>query len=84
MQTTEEVHYTPRELQIIKLLLLRYYRKKIGTELHIVSGTVDNHIKHLYKKTNSHNIAELIIFILTHDFAINSEGTIVTYKDKAI
>jgi DNA-binding CsgD family transcriptional regulator len=40
MNAETEVHFTPREIEVIKLILLKYYRKKIGIQLHIAGGTV--------------------------------------------
>lgn len=83
METQEEVHYTPREMQVIKLLLLKNYRKQIGIAMHIATGTVCNYIKHLYEKTETHSISELILYLLTHGFAIDKEGK-VTYKGNVL
>jgi DNA-binding NarL/FixJ family response regulator len=79
METQNEVHFTPREMEIIKLLLKRNYRKQIGKELNIATGTVSNHIKHLYEKTETHCISELILYLLDNNFAVDKDGN-VTYK----
>jgi DNA-binding CsgD family transcriptional regulator len=84
MNTEAGIHFTPREMEVIRLLLLRQYRKKIGIELHITSGTVDNHIKHMFSKTSCHSMGELIIYLLLHGFAVNKEETVVTFNGNAI
>jgi DNA-binding NarL/FixJ family response regulator len=41
---------TPRELEVLELLLKNYSYKKIGTQLHIAEHTVRTHIKNIYRK----------------------------------
>ncbi|HKR04519.1 MAG TPA: helix-turn-helix transcriptional regulator [Bacteroidia bacterium] len=84
MSTTEEVHYTHREMEVIKLLLLSKNRKTIGGILIMATGTVDNHIKHLFLKTNCHSIEELLVFFFSHGFAVNRERTEVTFYGVSI
>lgn len=84
MNYLTEVHYTPREFDVIKLILLRNDRRDIAFNLDIGDGTVDNHIKHLYLKTDSHSIEDLVIYLLSHGFAVNREMTEVSYNGKVI
>jgi DNA-binding CsgD family transcriptional regulator len=79
METLTDVHYTPREFDVIKHLLLRVTRKKIAGKLALSNGTVDNHIKHLFLKTDSHSIEGLVIYLLSHDFSVNREMTEVRF-----
>lgn len=80
MLTSSEVHYTPTELQIIKLLLMSFSRKKIADIRAISVETVNSHLKHMMMKTDREGIEDLIIFLLTHGFTVNDLQTEVTYK----
>jgi DNA-binding CsgD family transcriptional regulator len=73
------INYTPREIDVIRLLLLGNYRKMISAILVIAPGTLDNLIKRLYMKLDCHSIEELLIYLLSHGFAVNAERTVVTY-----
>lgn len=84
MNIIMDVHYTPRELQVIKLLLLRKNRKTIAGILIMSAGTVDNHIKHLFLKADCHSIEELLVYLFSHGFAVNREMTEVTFKGVVI
>lgn len=47
---------TKRELEIVKLVVEKEYsNKQIAAELEISQGTVETHMKHIYRKTNAHS-----------------------------
>ena len=80
MEQPQKIHYTERELQIIKLILLCTHRKIIVDKLGISVETLKTHIKHILLKTNRHSVPDLIIFLLTSDFSVNTERTEVRYE----
>jgi DNA-binding CsgD family transcriptional regulator len=55
-------HYslTPREQEVVSLLIAGYSYKKIGEDLFISMPTVKTHVSNIYKKTKSKNKVELI------------------------
>jgi len=57
-------HITPRELQVLALLLDGAKLEEIGAQLHITSSTVQDHIKNMIDKTGSKNRTELIARVL--------------------
>jgi DNA-binding CsgD family transcriptional regulator len=57
-------HITPRELQVLALLLDGAKLEEIGRQLHITSSTVQDHIKNMVEKTESRNRTELIARVL--------------------
>ena len=79
MNSAAAIYYTPRELEIIKLLLLSFSRKKMADVLSISPDTVKTHFNHLFLKTNWHCIEDLIIHLLSTDFTVNPERTEVRY-----
>ncbi|MEZ5007480.1 MAG: response regulator transcription factor [Chitinophagales bacterium] len=63
-ETTEDsreaVKLTPRECEILELIMKEYSNQEIADELFISSRTVDAHKRNLLEKTNSKNLAGLI------------------------
>jgi DNA-binding CsgD family transcriptional regulator len=57
-------HITPRELQVLALLLDGAKLEEIGQKLHITSSTIQDHIKSMVDKTESRNRTELIARVL--------------------
>ncbi len=57
-------HISPRELQVLALLLDGAKLEEIGEKLHITSSTIQDHIKNMVDKTNSRNRTELIARVL--------------------
>ncbi len=53
---------TPRELEIIKLIVDELSTKQIAQQLNISSRTVDAHRKNILIKTNSRSVVGLIRF----------------------
>jgi len=60
----ERFHISPRELQVLALLLDGAKLEEIGRKLHITSSTIQNHIKSMIDKTESRNRTELIARVL--------------------
>jgi DNA-binding CsgD family transcriptional regulator len=57
-------HISPRELQVLALLLDGAKLEEIGQKLHITASTIQNHIKSMVDKTGSRNRTELIARVL--------------------
>jgi DNA-binding CsgD family transcriptional regulator len=53
-------HISPREVQVLALLLDGNHLDQIATQLYITSSTVQDHIKSMLDKTKSRNRSELI------------------------
>jgi DNA-binding CsgD family transcriptional regulator len=57
-------HISPREVQVLALLLDGNHLDQIAGQLHITSSTVQDHIKSMLDKTESSNRSELIARVL--------------------
>ena len=57
-------HISPREVQVLALLLDGNHLDQIAAQLHITSSTVQDHIKSMLDKTGSANRSELIARVL--------------------
>jgi DNA-binding CsgD family transcriptional regulator len=57
-------HITPREVQVLALLLDGLHLVQVGERLYITSSTVQDHIKSMLDKTASRNRSELIARML--------------------
>jgi DNA-binding CsgD family transcriptional regulator len=57
-------HITPRELQVLGLLLDGTQLEEIGLRLHITSSTVQDHVRNMVEKTKSRNRTELVARVL--------------------
>ena len=57
-------HISPRELQVLAMLLDGAKLEDIGRELHIAASTVQHHVKSMIDKTESRNRTELIARVL--------------------
>lgn len=60
----DRFHISPREVQVLALLLDGNHLDQIATQLHITSSTVQDHIKSMLDKTASGNRSELIARVL--------------------
>lgn len=60
----ERFHISPRELQVLALLLDGAKLEEIGQKLHITASTIQDHIKSMVDKTGSRNRTELIARVL--------------------
>ena len=62
-------HISPRELQVLALLLDGAHLDEIGKRLFITSSTVQDHIRSMVEKTGSRNRTELVARVLGWKFA---------------
>ncbi len=53
---------TPREIEIIKLIIKEYSNLKIADALHISEYTVETHRKNIFRKTNTKTLVGLVKF----------------------
>ena len=58
------VEFTPRELQILKLVCKEMTNTEIGKELHLSSRTVEGHRKKILEKTGAKNTAGMVYFAI--------------------
>lgn len=56
----ERLMLSPRELEIIALMVKGVANKEIAMQLYISENTVATHRKNIFRKTQTHNIANLI------------------------
>jgi len=63
---TDEVHFTPRELAVLRLICKGLTTPEIAEELIIGSRTVDGHRQRLLEKTGSPNVASLGVYAVRH------------------
>ena len=66
-------HISPRELQVLALLLDGAKLEEIGQRLHITSSTIQDHIKSMVDKTESRNRTELIARVLGWESASKAQ-----------
>jgi len=66
---------SPREVQVLALLLDGLHLNEIAERLHITSSTVQDHIKRLLEKTGTHNRSEMTAKILGWDQLPGAAGT---------
>jgi DNA-binding CsgD family transcriptional regulator len=60
----ERFHISPRELQVLALLMDGAKLEEIAAALHITTSTIQDHIKSMVEKTGSRNRTELIARVL--------------------
>jgi DNA-binding CsgD family transcriptional regulator len=65
---------SPRELQVLALLLDGAKLEEIGAKLHITASTVQDHIKSMIDKTQSRNRTELIARVLGWESEAEERG----------
>jgi DNA-binding CsgD family transcriptional regulator len=68
-------HISPREVQVLALLLDGNHLDQIAAQLHITSSTVQDHIKSMLDKTGSGNRSELIARVLGWESAPHAQQT---------
>jgi DNA-binding CsgD family transcriptional regulator len=69
-----QFHISPREVQVLALLLDGYHLDQIAQQLYITCSTVQDHIKSMLDKTRSHNRSELIARVLGWKSTLSSEA----------
>lgn len=57
-------HISPREVQVLALLLDGLHQNDVAARLHVTASTVQDHIRRLLEKTDSHNRQEMTAKIL--------------------
>jgi DNA-binding CsgD family transcriptional regulator len=65
-------HISPREVQVLTLVLDGKHLDEIATQLHITSSTVQDHIRSMVEKTGSRNRSALIARIMGWEFPIDN------------
>ena len=63
----ENIDFTPRELDVLRLIMDEKTTSEIASELGISAHTVEGHRKNLLQKTNSKNVVGLIKYTLVHN-----------------
>jgi DNA-binding NarL/FixJ family response regulator len=71
--SSEVVHITDRELEILELIIKEYTNQEIAEKLYISSRTVDAHRRNLLQKTGARNTAGLVKYAFQHNI-ISSLG----------
>jgi len=69
-----QFHISPREVQVLALLLDGYHLDQIAQQLYITSSTVQDHIKSMLDKTRSQNRSELLARVLGWKSTLSSVG----------
>jgi len=59
---------TPREVDVLKLIVDGYTNRQIGEELHISMRTVEGHRANIYGKLGLHSRVELVRYAKEHGF----------------
>ena len=67
-ETSENIHLTIREKEVLKLIALNKKTKEIAAELFISVNTVQSHKKNIYSKLNIHSVSELVHYAVKHGF----------------
>lgn len=73
--TKDSDEITPREIDVLKLICQQYSNTEIADMLNISIRTVEGHRNNLYLKTNTKNIAGLVIFALKNGLVNINECT---------
>lgn len=60
----KNLHFTPREKDIMSLLMIGLTNKEIAEKLIVTIHTVKVYIEQIYEKTSCHNRVQLVIYIL--------------------
>jgi len=58
---------TPREKEVLELIVDQYTNQQIADELHISIRTVDAHRRNLLEKTEAKNTAGLVTYAIKHE-----------------
>ena len=57
---------TDREVQVVNLVKQGYSNQEIGRLLNCTTGTVKQHLNHIFKKLDIKTRYQLIVFDVTH------------------
>jgi DNA-binding CsgD family transcriptional regulator len=66
-QESNNILFSPREIQIIKLISRQYSSKEIAGILHLSPRTVEDHRKNIQKKTNSKNMVGIVVYAIINN-----------------
>jgi DNA-binding NarL/FixJ family response regulator len=58
---------SPREIEVLRLIVAGRTNREIADELVLSVRTVERHILHVYEKLGARNRADAIVFALKHD-----------------
>ncbi|WP_339894949.1 response regulator transcription factor [uncultured Algibacter sp.] len=64
----DTTYFTKREMQVLKLICKQFTANEIGEVLYISPRTVDGHRKNLLLKTESKNVAGLVVYAIQNGF----------------
>jgi len=67
-ETIKQDKLTDREVEVLKLLCYQKTAKEIGEQLFIASRTVEGHKNNLLMKTDTKNIAGLVIYAIQNNY----------------
>lgn len=62
MSIINEKSLTPKESEVVRLLVQGKRRKEIAYALGISKGTIDTHCKRIYQKLNTNSMAETAVW----------------------
>lgn len=63
----EKIELTPREKQVLELIVQEYSSWEIAEKLHISKRTVDTHRMNIMQKTDSQTLIGLIKYAIRHN-----------------
>lgn len=66
LSSDEKIELTPREKEILELIVQEYSSQEIAEKLHISKRTVDTHRVNIMEKTNSSTLIGLIKYAIQH------------------
>ena len=78
------IHFSPREQQIVALMMKDYSPKLIALQLHISKDTVDTVVKHLREKLGCHTSPTIVAIALTNGFVLDFTNQLVYYHHRLI
>ena len=59
-------YLTPKETEVVRLVVLGRTRKEIAFELGIAYATLDTHMKHIFMKLQTRGTLETAIYAIQH------------------
>lgn len=75
------VHFTEREIEVLRLAKEGKVRKEIAAALHVKEGTVHSHFKTIYIKTKTRNLAQLIVWMFKNELQSVDPGEITNEEN---
>ena len=84
MSTPVEIHFTPREIQLIAHLIKDESYKIIAQQLSISFFTVKNELAHLRTKIQKHSTHGIVAYALQHGFTTDEMIEKVFYQGKLV